>query len=74
MRLAPRVRINCVAFGGFAGRTNNDFKERYGRMAPLGRMLTEEDAGGPVSFLLDDTASAAMTGHVLVADGGWSIW
>jgi NAD(P)-dependent dehydrogenase (short-subunit alcohol dehydrogenase family) len=74
VRLAPGVRINCVAFGGFAGRTNNDFQERYGRMAPLGRMLTEEDAGGRVAFLLDDAASAAMTGHVLVADGGWSIW
>ena len=74
VRLAPGVRVNCVAFGGFAGRTNTDFQERYGRMAPLGRMLTEADAGGPVAFLLDDAASAAMTGHVLVADGGWSIW
>jgi NAD(P)-dependent dehydrogenase (short-subunit alcohol dehydrogenase family) len=74
VRLAPEVRVNCVAFGGFVGRTDAAFQERYARLAPLGRMLTEDDAGGPVAFLLDDAAGAAVTGHVLVADGGWSVW
>jgi NAD(P)-dependent dehydrogenase (short-subunit alcohol dehydrogenase family) len=74
VRLAPDVRVNCVAFGGFVGRTDPAFLERYIRLAPLRRMLTEADAGGPVAFLLDDAAAAAVTGHVLIADGGWSVW
>ena len=74
VRLAPKVRVNCVAFGGFVGRTDEAFQDRYARLAPLGRMLTEADAGGPVAFLLDDAAASAVTGHVLVADGGWSVW
>lgn len=74
VRLAPKVRVNCVAFGGFAGRTDAAFQARYAQLVPLGRMLDDGDAGGPVAFLLDDAASAAVTGHVLVADGGWSIW
>lgn len=74
VRLAPGVRVNCVAYGGFVGRTDTAFQDRYARLAPLGRMLTEADAGGPVAFLLDDAAAAAVTGHVLVADGGWSVW
>lgn len=74
VRLAPGVRVNCVAYGGFIGRTDAAFQKRYARLAPLGRMLTEADAGGPVAFLLDDAAAAAVTGHVLVADGGWSVW
>jgi len=74
VRLAPQVRVNCVAYGGFAGRTDVEFQNRYARLSPLGRMLTDDDAGGPVAFLLDDAAAAAVTGHVLVADGGWSVW
>lgn len=74
VRLAPRIRVNCVAYGGFAGRADAEFQKRYGRLAPLGRMLTEAEAGGPVAFLLDDAASSAVTGHVLMADGGWSVW
>jgi NAD(P)-dependent dehydrogenase (short-subunit alcohol dehydrogenase family) len=74
VRLAPKVRVNCVAFGGFVGRTDDAFRQRYARLAPLGRMLTAADAGGPVAFLLDDAAASAVTGHVLMADGGWSVW
>lgn len=74
VRLAPKIRVNCVAYGGFVGRTDEAFQERYARLAPLGRMLKPEDAGGPVAFLLDDQAAAAVTGHVLVADAGWSVW
>jgi NAD(P)-dependent dehydrogenase (short-subunit alcohol dehydrogenase family) len=36
-------------------------------------MLREDEVIGPVDFLLDD-ASSSVNGHVLVADGGWSIW
>ena len=74
VRLAPEIRVNCVAYGGFVGRTDKAFEERYSQLLPLGRMLRDEDAGGPVAFLLDDSAAAAVTGHVLMVDGGWGVW
>lgn len=72
-RLAPTIRVNCVAFGGFEGRAPDDFVARYAAMVPNARMLRDTEAGGPVEFLLNE-ASSAINGHVLVADGGWSIW
>lgn len=73
VRLAPDIRVNCVAFGGFAGRAEADFLARYSSMVPAGRMLDPAEAGGPVAFLLDESSSA-VNGHVLVADGGWTAW
>ena len=73
VRLAPHTRVNCVAFGGFEGRAPDSFKERYASLTPSGRMLQESEAFGPVAFLLSEK-SASINGHVLVADGGWSIW
>lgn len=74
VRLAPLgVRVNCVAFGGVEGRVDESFKNRYAALVPSGRMLQEAEIPGPVEFLLSD-ASSAINGHVLVADGGWSIW
>lgn len=73
VRLAPRVRVNAVAFGGFQGRANQDFVDRYSSMIPSGRMLLAEEAAGPVLFLLSD-ASSSVTGTVLVADDGWTVW
>lgn len=72
-RLAPDIRVNCVAFGGFAGRTDESFETRYSGMVPAGRMLEPSEAGGPVAFLLDKSSSA-VNGHILVADGGWTAW
>lgn len=74
VRLAPRqVRVNCVAFGGIEGRVDEAFLARYAQLAPTRRMLREDEITGPVEFLLDD-ASSCVHGHVLVADGGWSVW
>lgn len=73
VRLAPKVRVNCVAFGGFAGRADPAFIERYAALCPDGRMLRNEEAAGPVAFLLG-ADSSSVNGHILIADLGWSIW
>lgn len=73
VRLAPRVQVNCVSFGGVEGRVDADFAARYAKLAPSGRMLREDEIAGPVHFLLSE-ASSGMTGHNLVVDGGWTAW
>lgn len=74
VRLADRgIRVNCVAFGGVEGRVDEAFKQSYAALCPLGRMLGEDELAGPVDMLLSD-ATSAVTGHVMMADGGWSIW
>lgn len=74
VRLAPSTRVNSVAFGGFRGRATPEFISRYEKLTPSQKMLDPNDASGPVAFLLDEKLSAAVNGHTLVADGGWSIW
>ncbi|MBK1725456.1 SDR family oxidoreductase [Halorhodospira neutriphila] len=74
VRMAPDgIRVNAVAYGGVEGRTNEKFKERYGQMVPNGRMLNDSEIPGPVEFLTSE-ASSAVTGHIIAADGGWTIW
>ncbi len=74
VRLAKKdIQINCIAYGGVKGRVNKEFEERYGNLCPSGNMLTEEDLSGPLDFLLSENSNA-INGHVLVADGGWTVW
>lgn len=67
------IRINCVAFGGVEGRADEEFKERYAKLCPMARMLSESELAPPVDMLLSDTSSA-ITGITLVVDCGWSLW
>ncbi|MGE0754107.1 MAG: SDR family oxidoreductase [Alphaproteobacteria bacterium] len=71
--LAPKVRVNMVSPGGIERGQNEIFKERYHRRTPLGRMATEADVAGMVSFLLSPE-SAYITGQHMVIDGGWTAW
>lgn len=74
VRFAPEdVRVNAVAYGGVEGRVDTGFMERYAKLAPNGRMLSEEEVPGPLAFLLSEQSSS-MTGQVIQADGGWTIW
>jgi NAD(P)-dependent dehydrogenase (short-subunit alcohol dehydrogenase family) len=73
VRLAPRVRVNAISFGGVEGRVDEAFRQRYAALCPVGAMLAESDTIGPVLFLLGDD-SASMTGANLTADGGWTLW
>lgn len=74
VRLAPRqLRVNCIAFGGVEGRVDDAFKSRYSALCPQGRMLSDAEVVGPVEFLLNEDSSA-LTGQIINADGGWSVW
>lgn len=73
VRLAPKVRVNCISFGGIKGRTDENFQKRYNNLNPQGKMLLEEDVKGPVDFLISEN-SKNMTGQNLIVDGGWTIW
>ena len=74
VRLAARkIRVNCIAFGGVEGRVDDAFKARYAALCPQGRMLDDSEVAGPIEMLLSDNCSA-ITGQVIAADGGWSLW
>lgn len=71
--LAPEIRVNAFAPGGIARGQDDAFVERYERLTPLGRMGTEDDFRGIVTWLASD-ASAYVTGQVIAVDGGWTAW
>ena len=74
VRLAKNfVRVNCAAFGGVEGRVDKLFKKRYSQLCPSGRMLTEKEIFGPIEMLISNKASG-VTGHILMIDGGWTVW
>ena len=65
----PRVREMDVA----AGRVGEALRADMERRVPLGRRLTPEEVAGPIVFLVSP-AAAAIVGHVLVIDGGQTIF
>lgn len=69
------IRVNAIAPGWFPSDMANFVLENAGeelvRRVPLGRFGGPEDLKGPVVFLASD-ASAYVTGHTLVVDGGQS--
>jgi len=65
------VRVNCVAPGGFFSGQHPTFVERYAKATFLRRMADENDLGGPVIFLLGDSARY-VTGVNLPVDGGYT--
>ena len=74
--LAPDgINVNAISPGGFARKDlPSSFVREYSERTPLGRMGADEsDLSGAVVFLAAP-ASAYITGHNLIVDGGFSIW
>ena len=76
--LGPKgVRVNAIgpglietAINAEARAKNPDFVERFLMHTPLGRPGKPEDIVGPAIFLASDM-SAYVTGHIILADGGY---
>lgn len=71
--LSPEVRVNAISPGGIIRKQPKNFINRYVKKTPLGRMATEEDLIGAISYLASDL-SKYVTAQVLRVDGGWSGW
>lgn len=72
------IRANCISPGGYGPGVaeligQNEFVENYKKLTPLGRFAEDDDIKGPVIFLASE-ASAYITGHNLLVDGGWTSW
>jgi NAD(P)-dependent dehydrogenase (short-subunit alcohol dehydrogenase family) len=74
------IRVNALAPGYFVTPMTDRLRQRdaglyqelVGRV-PLGHFGRERDLAGAAVFLASD-ASAFVTGHVLVVDGGYTAW
>ena len=71
------IRVNAIAPGWFPSDMSDFVIERHGdrlkQHIPLGRFGGPQDLQGVVVFLASE-ASAYVTGHTLVVDGGESAW
>jgi NAD(P)-dependent dehydrogenase (short-subunit alcohol dehydrogenase family) len=73
--LGPQgIRVNAISPGGFERGQPREFVAAYSDRCMLGRMGRDGvDLKGAAVFLASD-ASAYITGHNLVVDGGFSCW
>jgi len=71
--LAPNIRVNCVAPGGVEHNQTNEFKQKYSKLTPLGRMMKKNELNGIIEYLCSKK-STYTTGATFIIDGGWTTW
>lgn len=75
VRLADKkIRANTVSYGGVSGRVDDEFKTRYSKLCPSGKMLELSELSGVVEFLSNSEKSGSITGQNINVDGGWTLW
>ncbi len=67
------VRANAICPGGVEFNQPDEFKQEISKRIPLGRMAHPDEYQALVAFLCSD-ASSYMTGAVISADGGRTVW
>ena len=71
--LAPNIRVNCLAPGGVEFDQDENFKDTYSKLTPLGRMMKKNELNEIVEYLCTEKSSY-VTGATFVIDGGWTSW
>ena len=66
------TRVNCISFGGVEGRASDEFVNRYKRLSPNNKMLTDSDIYPALKFLLENE-EIAINGENIKVDGGWTL-
>jgi NAD(P)-dependent dehydrogenase (short-subunit alcohol dehydrogenase family) len=68
-----KIRVNSISPGGVFADQDPAFVSAYEARTPMGRMGKPKDLQGAIAYLASD-ASAYVTGHNLVVDGGFTAW
>lgn len=76
IRLAPDIRVNCVAPGGtdtdMGMKLSEEGRKAYIQKAPLKKRAKPEDIAKMIAFLASED-SDIMTGQIIVADSGFTL-
>lgn len=67
------VRVNALVLGSVESNQSDFLKRNLEDRIPLGRLANPDEYKGLLVFILS-RASSYMTGSILVADGGRSVW
>jgi galactitol 2-dehydrogenase (L-tagatose-forming) len=72
-----KIRVNAVAPGYVATEmplaAGEELVDEWMKMIPINRFIEPKEIADVVAFLASP-ASSSITGHVLITDGGYSVW
>lgn len=67
------IRANTLTLGGVIRNHPEEFQKKYGAKVPDGKMVQQDEIGGPLIFLASD-ASLGVNGNNLIVDHGFSAY